>query len=423
VKVLVVGSGGREHALCWALSRSPKVSALYCAPGNPGTAGLGQNLPIASDDLQGLCDFAEAEAVDLTVVGPEAPLCAGIADRFAERGLLVAGPSAAAAQLEGSKVFAKRFMARHAIPTAAFEVVENAEEAAAYLTRNPQALVVKAAGLAAGKGVVVAGTVEEALAAATALLERYGGPLVLEERLEGEEVSVIALCDGERVLLLASSQDHKAAFDGDTGPNTGGMGAYSPAPVLDEALTARVKQEVLLPTVRGMAADGNVFRGVLYAGLMIVKGEPIVLEYNCRFGDPEAQVLLMRLKDDLAELLEAAAKGQLLRESTCWDARPAVCVVMAAEGYPGSYEQGASLSTLQAFEERSQPDDAVVFHSGTCLQEGQLVTKGGRVLGVTALGDDIQSARRRVYELVEPLRWTGAHYRTDIGWRAVEREQ
>jgi phosphoribosylamine--glycine ligase len=419
MNVLVIGSGGREHALCWSLSKSPLLGRLFCAPGNPGTAQVAENVDVAVDDIDGLLAFAKGNEIGLTVVGPEAPLCAGIADRFAASGLAVAGPSAAAARLEGSKAWAKRFMARHQIPTAPFEVVDDVEAADRFLEANPAARVIKLDGLAGGKGVVVASDLAQAKAAVRELSPR--GPLVIEERLRGEEVSVIALADGERVLVLASSQDHKAAFDGDTGPNTGGMGAYSPAPVLDAALAARVREQVLEPTVAGLAAEGHPFRGILYAGLMVVDGELQVLEYNCRFGDPEAQALLPRLDSDLLPLLAGAARGALPTEPLCWDPRPALCVVLASGNYPCSSETGLPISGLETLD-ASLGTDLLVFHAGTALAEGRLVTAGGRVLAVSALGDDLAAARSRAYAACEQISWSERRFRRDIGHRALERD-
>lgn len=415
MRVLVVGSGGREHALCWSLRRSPHLQELFCAPGNPGTAEIATSLAVAADDLEGIVSAALRERIDLVVVGPEQPLCAGLADRCIEHGLLVAGPSAAAARLEGSKVFAKRFLERAGIPTAAFAVCEDLASASAYLESHPRARVVKADGLAAGKGVVVASSLQEAEEAAARLLER--GPIVIEERLEGEEVSVLALADGERVVPLASSQDHKAAFDGDEGPNTGGMGAYSPAPVLDGELAERVRKEVLERTIEQLAAEGTPFRGVLYAGLMIVDGELSVLEFNCRFGDPETQAVLPRLQTDLLPLLLGAAKGALPTESLRWDPRPALSVVLAGGGYPGPSPTGLAISGIEAA--RALP--VLIFQAGTARRDEQLVTAGGRVLAVTALGESLQSARDHAYEAAELITWQDRRYRNDIGYRALQR--
>ncbi|MFH1131013.1 MAG: phosphoribosylamine--glycine ligase [Pseudomonadota bacterium] len=422
MRILVIGSGGREHAICWRLSKSPKAGRIFCAPGNPGTLECATNVGIGPMELEKLLAFAKREKVDLTVVGPEAPLCAGIADLFVEAGLAVVGPSAKAAQLEGSKIFAKQFMQRHNIPTASFRVFEDLRVAAAYIEGNPQALVVKADGLAAGKGVFVAKDPEDAKSSVEMLLSGSmgdaGRKVVVEERLVGEEVSVIAITDGERILPLASSQDHKAAFDGDAGPNTGGMGAYSPAPVFTPALEKRVMGEILEPTVQGMASEGMPYKGILYAGLMLVDGDPYVLEFNCRMGDPETQPLMHRFEDDLVEYLARAASGQLPTELPKWDSRASLCVVLASSGYPGSYEKGAVISGVGRANEM---DDVVVFHAGTEIRERDLVTAGGRVLGVSALGDGVAEARARAYEAVHHISWEGMHFRTDIGNRALGR--
>jgi phosphoribosylamine--glycine ligase len=418
MRVLVVGSGGREHALCWRLAQSESLEALFCAPGNPGTATCATNVAIGVDQIEQLVEFAIEERIDVTLVGPEAPLCAGIADRFAQDGLLVAGPTRAAAELEGSKVFAKEFMERHRIPTASFGVFDQPDAAKAYIAQNPEALVVKADGLAAGKGVIVAPDQPQAKAAVDTLFERYGGPVLVEHRLRGEELSIIALCDGETLLPLASSQDHKRALDGDQGPNTGGMGAYSPAPLFDDALQKTVIERVLLPTVRGMADEGRTFRGVLYAGLMIVEGQPFVLEYNCRFGDPETQVLMARLQDDLAQLCMDVARGTLQARPLRWDDRSAVCVVMASDGYPGSYDKGIAITGVDKAESEA---DVTVFHAGTKTVDGALQTAGGRVLGVTALGDGLAEARKLAYQAVDKIHWPDAKFRSDIGARGLQR--
>jgi len=423
MKILVIGSGGREHALCWKLIASPEVEQVYCAPGNPGTAACGANVPIAATDLDRLAEFARREAIDLTVCGPEQPLCDGIQDRFAAEQLLLCGPSALAARLEGSKIFAKAFMARHGIPTAPFGVFEAYDDACRYIDENPAARVVKADGLAAGKGVWVAANDAAAKDAVRQLFEGKlgdaGRRVVVEQRLVGEEVSVIAVTDGVRVITLASSQDHKAAYDGDKGPNTGGMGAYSPAPVLDEGLARRVHDEVLMRTVEGMAADGCTYRGVLYAGLMIVDGALQVLEFNCRFGDPETQPLMARLADDLMPYLRGAAAGALPSAPPSWDPGAALCVVMAAAGYPGAYAKG---KRIRGIAEAEAIEGVTVFHAGTALQDEHLVTAGGRVLGVTALGADIREARERAYRASDLVQWDGAHFRRDIGHRALSRE-
>jgi phosphoribosylamine--glycine ligase len=419
-KILVVGSGGREHALCWKLSKSPLLSQLLCAPGNPGTAGIAENVPVAADDLDGLLALARDRGVDLTVVGPEVPLCAGIQDRFEEAGLLVAGPCAAAARLEGSKAFAKQFMKRHGIPTAPFGVFESADEASRYIDAHPDALVIKADGLAAGKGVFVCSDPAEAKRRVSELLEgamgAAGERVVVEERLGGEEASFIALTDGDRIWPLAASQDHKAACDGDRGPNTGGMGAYSPAPVLGADRQRQVLETIIRPVVEGMAADGTSYRGVLYAGLMVTDRGIQVLEYNCRFGDPETQPLLCRLESDLLPYLDGVARGELPDAAPRWDDRAALCVVMAAAGYPGRYDKG---QRIEGIDRAEGLDDVVVFHAGTGGEAGDLRVAGGRVLGVTALGPGIREAQARAYEAVRLIKWDGAHFRTDIGYRAL----
>lgn len=420
MKVLVVGSGGREHALCWRLAQSPSVDKVFCAPGNPGTSQCATNVPVAAEDLDGLAALARRESIELTVVGPEVSLCAGIRDRFEQDHLLVAGPSAAAARLEGSKAFAKQSMQRWSIPTAPFAVVEDLPAAERFLQSQPAALVVKADGLAAGKGVVVCDTPQDALAAAKRMLEgelgQAGRRVVLEEKLSGEEASFMVLTDGQRICPLATSQDHKAAWDGDKGPNTGGMGAYSPAPVVDRALTEQVLERIIRPTISGLAQDGTPYQGILYVGLMVQEGIARVLEYNCRLGDPETQPLMARLRSDWVPYLVGAAQGKLPEEPLQWDPRLALCVVLAAAGYPGTYEKGAAIRGVEWAEE----DEAVtVFHAGTAEKEGRLTTAGGRVLGVTALGPDVAAARKTAYEAVQKIQWPGMHYRSDIGHRAL----
>ncbi|MFA9460117.1 phosphoribosylamine--glycine ligase [Thiohalorhabdus methylotrophus] len=424
MRILVVGGGGREHALAWKLAQSPRVGRVVCAPGNAGTATEAKvvNAPVADDDLDGLLRLARREEVDLAVIGPEVPLVAGITDRFEAEGIRCFGPDAAAARLEGSKAFAKAFMARHGIPTAAHGTFTNAASAAAFVDRLNRPVAVKADGLAAGKGVVLA---DEPAAAKAAIEEILGGRfgaagarVVVEERLGGEEASFLCLVDGEHILPLASAQDHKTLNEGDTGPNTGGMGAYSPAPVVTEGVARRVMEEVIRPTVTGMAADGHPFRGVLYAGLMIENGRPRVLEYNCRFGDPECQPLMVRLRSDLAELLEAACAGRLDQTEAEWDPRPALTVVQVAGGYPGAYEKGHAIQGLDAVPEGPQ---LKVFHAGTARSAGRTVTAGGRVLGVTALGSTVGEARDRALAGADALTWPGCYYRRDIGHRALAR--
>ncbi|MCE2912371.1 MAG: phosphoribosylamine--glycine ligase [Rubrivivax sp.] len=424
MKVLVVGSGGREHALAWRLAQSPRVQTVYVAPGNGGTAldPALKNLPLAKIDE--LADFAAAEKIALTVVGPEAPLAAGIVDLFRARGLRIFGPTKAAAQLESSKAFAKEFMQRHGIPTALYASFTDAAEAHAHVEKHAAPIVIKADGLAAGKGVVVATTLAEAHAAIDDMLgtnalgvAHVGGQarVVIEEFMEGEEASFIVASDGANVVALATSQDHKRIGEGDTGPNTGGMGAYSPAPVVTPNVHARVMQEIVQPTIAGMAREGTPFTGFLYAGLMIdAQGRPRTVEFNCRLGDPEAQVLLARLKSDLFDLLAHGADGTLDRAELQWDRRVALGVVMAAAGYPAKPRAGDAISGVPAATE-----DLQVFHAGTALKDGQLVTSGGRVLCVTALGDSVRIAQQRALAAVRGIRFAGAQWRNDIGHRAI----
>ena len=426
MRVLVVGAGGREHALAWALARSGRIERVYVAPGNGGTArepGV-RNMPI--DEPRPLAAFAERESIGLTVVGPEAPLAAGIVDHFRERGLRIFGPTQAAARLESSKDFAKAFMKRHGIPTAAYETFTDAAQARAYVTRRGAPIVVKADGLAAGKGVVVAQSVEEAHAAIDMMLldggmGQAGARVVVEDFLDGEEASFIVMVDGRNVLPLASSQDHKRLLDGDLGPNTGGMGAYSPAPIVTPAIHARVLREVIRPTVEAMAAEGSPFTGFLYAGLMIdAAGTPRVLEFNCRMGDPETQPILMRLKTDLLSLLEHAVDGRLDRIEALWDRRTALGIVIAAEGYPADPVKGDEIGGLPS-SGSAFGDDCVVFHAGTTASDGRVLTNGGRVLCVTALGDSVKIAQARAYEVAAGIHFRGMQYRRDIGHRAIGR--
>jgi phosphoribosylamine--glycine ligase len=420
LKVLVIGAGGREHALAWKLASGARVQKVYVAPGNGGTArepGV-ENVPIT--DLGQLADFASREQIQLTVVGPEAPLAAGVVDLFRSRGLRIFGPTKAAAQLESSKEFAKRFLVRHGIPTAAYEGFSDAGAAHEYIDRRGAPIVVKADGLAAGKGVVVAATKDDAHAAIDAMLidnrmGDAGARVVVEDFLDGEEASFIVMCDGEHQLALATSQDHKRLKDGDQGPNTGGMGAYSPAPVVTPALHARVVREIVTPTVRGMAKDGIPYSGFLYAGLMIdAAGNPKVLEFNCRLGDPETQPILLRLKTDLFDLLDHAVEGTLDRVEAQWDRRTALGVVMAAANYPDTPRKGDEITGLPP-----AGPDCHVFHAGTELRDGKVVTSGGRVLCVTALGDSARMAQKRAYEVLEGIRFDGMQYRRDIGFRAI----
>jgi phosphoribosylamine--glycine ligase len=426
MKVLIVGSGGREHALAWQSAQSAQVEKVFVAPGNAGTAlepGV-ENVPIPVSDLDGLVNFAREQGVDLTIAGPEDPLVNGIVNRFAAAGLACFGPSATAAQLEGSKSFAKDFMARHGIPTAAYGKFTEVTPAIEFIRDHGAPIVVKADGLAAGKGVIVADNVAKAEAAVVDMLAgnafgEAGHSVVIEEFLEGEEASFIVMADGRDILPLATSQDHKAVGDGDTGPNTGGMGAYSPAPVVDEAMHQRIMEQVIRPTIDGMAADGAPFTGFLYAGLMIdPSGEIGVLEFNVRFGDPETQPILMRLRSDLPSLCLAAVEGRLGRETAVWDERACLGVVMAAGGYPGRYGKGYPISGL----DHEFPPHVKVFHAGTALTDDGIVTVGGRVLCVCALGADVTEAQREAYAACEAISWDGAFRRSDIGYRAVQRE-
>ena len=424
MKILVIGGGGREHALAWKLSQSPRTTKVYVAPGNGGTAlsPRYENLPIT--DVVALREWAQTNKVALTVVGPEAPLAAGVVDEFRAHGLRIFGPTRAAAQLESSKAFSKDFMKRHGIPTAAYDTFTDAAAAHAYVERLGAPIVIKADGLAAGKGVVVATSLQEAHDAVDFMLvdNKYGvahneggARVVIEEFLEGEEASFIVLCDGKNVVALATSQDHKRLKDGDQGPNTGGMGAYSPAPVVTADVHARAMREVILPTVRGMEKDGIPYTGFLYAGLMIdAQGHPKTLEFNCRMGDPETQPILMRLKSDLVEVLGAAVDGRLDQVDLQWDRRTALGVVMAAHGYPLNPRKGDTITGLPA-----DADDAMVFHAGTVQEGAQVLTAGGRVLCVTALGDSVLQAQERAYAVAQGVQFAGAQYRKDIGYRAI----
>lgn len=427
MKVLIIGGGGREHALAWKVAQSDRVTEVFVAPGNAGTAreaGM-TNVAIDADDLAGLEDFARRTAVDLTIVGPEAPLVAGVVDRFQASGLTIFGPTRAAAQLEGSKSFTKDFLARHAIPTAEYRTFTAVAPALDYLAEKGAPIVIKADGLAAGKGVIVAMTQAEAESAVRDMLEANafgdaGARVVIEEFLEGEEASFIVMVDGKHVLPMATSQDHKRALDGDAGPNTGGMGAYSPAPVVTDAVYQRIMDEVILPTVRGMADEGHAYTGFLYAGLMIdATGRPRVIEYNCRFGDPETQPIMQRLNSDLAALCLAGAEGRLADARCDWDPRPAVGVVMAAGGYPGSYRKGEVIEGLEGLDS----DELKVFHAGTAQDDqGRVVTSGGRVLCVSALGDSVSTARDKAYQGIAAIHWPEVQYRRDIAHRAIARE-
>lgn len=428
MNILVIGSGGREHSLAWKALQSPQAETVFVAPGNAGTArepGL-SNVALDPMDFEALADFAEANAVGLTLVGPEAPLVAGVVDYFRQRGLACFGPSKAAAQLEGSKSFTKDFLKRHGIPTASYETFTDVEQARAYIRAQGSPIVIKADGLAAGKGVVVAMTEAEAEAAVDDMLagNKFGDAghrVVIEGFLAGEEASFIAMVDGKNVLPMATSQDHKARDDGDQGPNTGGMGAYSPAPVVSDEIYARVMDEIIRPTVAGMAADGNTYTGFLYAGLMISPSGAIdVVEFNCRFGDPEAQPVMMRLQSDLVEHCLAAVNGTLDTQSAQWDSRRAVGVVLAAGGYPEAYASGAAISGLDAAPDSAE---AKVFHAGTKLDGDEVVTSGGRVLCAVALGDSVAQAQASAYELARGIEWENVYYRQDIGYRAIAREK
>ncbi|GMQ92324.1 MAG: phosphoribosylamine--glycine ligase [Gammaproteobacteria bacterium] len=426
MNILIIGSGGREHALAWKIAQSPKADKVYVAPGNAGTAHENkiENIDIGAEDIDALLAFAGENTVDLTIVGPEVPLVLGIVDQFQQAGLRCFGPGRNAAQLEGSKTFTKDFLKQYNIPTAAYQSFTDATAAINYIKQRGTPIVIKADGLAAGKGVILAETENQAIAAVENMLSgnvfgEAGHRVVVEEFLKGEEASFICMVDGEHILPLATSQDHKARDNGDKGPNTGGMGAYSPAPVVTEDMHQRIMAEVIGPTVKGMAKDGFPYTGFLYAGLMIDKdGVPKVLEYNCRFGDPETQPVLLRLRSDLIELVEAALDGRLNTVEAHWDPRPALGVVMAAGGYPEQYHKGDVITGSQ----QDYGQDIKVFHAGTTGNNGDIVTNGGRVLCVTALGDDVADARQQAYKTVEKIRWKGAYYRTDIGYRAIDRQ-
>lgn len=426
MKILVIGNGGREHALAWKAAQSPLADTVFVAPGNAGTAlePALQNVAISPTDIPALLAFARDEKIDLTIVGPEAPLVIGVVDAFRAAGLKIFGPTQAAAQLEGSKAFTKDFLARHKIPTGEYQNFTEVEPALAYVRQKGAPIVIKADGLAAGKGVIVAMTQQEAEDAIQDMLAGNafgdaGHRIVVEEFLDGEEASFIVMVDGENVLPMATSQDHKRVGDGDTGPNTGGMGAYSPAPVVTDEIHQRVMDEVIWPTVRGMAGEGNVYTGFLYAGLMIDKsGQPKVIEFNCRFGDPETQPIMLRLQSDLVDLCLAAVDGKLDEKDSVWDPRPSLGVVLAAGGYPGDYVNGEQIHGLPL----EEVADGKVFHAGTTLQDDLVVTNGGRVLCVTALGEDVAAAQKRAYELAQPISWKGCFCRKDIGYRAIDRK-
>lgn len=425
MKVLVIGSGGREHALVWKIAQCSKLktqnSKLLCAPGNAGIAQIAECVDIKVEDIDQLLSFARKERVDLTVVGPEVPLTLGIVDEFEKAGLRIFGASRVAAEIEGSKAFSKALMKKYNIPTAEYEVFMDKEKAISYVREKGAPIVVKASGLAAGKGVVVATTLDEAVDAVNMIMGgrafgTAGDEVVIEEYLEGEEVSLLAFTDGKTVLPMPSAQDHKRVFDNDQGPNTGGMGVYSPAPVLTDELLEKVMKEIMVPTVKGMASEGRPYKGVLYAGLMMTPKGPKALEFNARFGDPETQPLMMRMKSDIIDVIDAVIDERLAEIKIEWDDRASVCVVMAADGYPGDYRKG---DEIRGLEEAANMKDVMVFHAGTTLKGGKIVTNGGRVLSVTALGSGIKEAIDRTYEAVSKISWDGVHYRKDIGRRAL----
>ena len=423
MRVMVVGGGGREHALCWKLAQSPKLTRLYAAPGNPGMAQVAECVPVKAMDLDGLVAFAQRERIDLTVVGPEDPLAAGIVDRFEAAGLRAFGPSQQAAEIEASKAFALGLMHKYGIPTADYAAFTDPEKAEAYLNRKRAPIVIKADGLAAGKGVIVCATMEEARQAIhQVMVDRNfgasGDRVVIMDYLEGEEASILALTDGEDAVLLAPSQDHKRIFDGDRGPNTGGMGAYAPTPVVTDAVLADVREWVVMRTLRALKAEGRVYRGILYAGIILTADGPKTIEFNSRMGDPETQAVLPLLEADLLDLFLAWVEGRVKEMSVPPPRRAAACVVAASEGYPGDFRKGIPISGLDALAEMT---DVVAFHAGTEEQDGRVVTAGGRVVGVTAVADDLRSAIARAYEAVEQVRFEGVYYRKDIGHRALER--
>ncbi|NQT19155.1 MAG: phosphoribosylamine--glycine ligase [Planctomycetes bacterium] len=421
MKVLVIGSGGREHALAWKLSQSPLLTKLYCAPGNPGMAELAECVNIPADSIGPLMTFADREKIDLTVVGPEDPLAAGIVDAFADEGLLCFGPNRRAAELESNKAFAKNLMKKHGITTAPFQVFDALDGAKGYIESSQPPIVVKAYGLAKGKGVFVCSNRGEANRAVDIIMKEgvfgtAGDKIIIESCLSGPEASILAITDGSTIIPLPTSQDHKRAFDSDRGPNTGGMGAYSPAPVITAQLGNAIEREIIVPTIHAMKREDRPYSGVLYAGVMITENGPSVLEYNCRFGDPETQPILMRLKSDLLAILHAATLGELEKMQVEWDPRPAVCVVMASGGYPGKYEKG---KVIEGLDEVGKMPQVQVFHAGTAVKNANVVTAGGRVLGVTALGDTLSGAVDLAYEAVEQIGFEGAHYRKDIARRAL----
>jgi phosphoribosylamine---glycine ligase len=423
MKVLVVGSGGREHALCWKLKQSPLCSALFCAPGNAGIAAVATCVPVDVLDFDGLVTFCKSERVEFVVVGPEVPLVAGLVDRLEAEGIAAFGPGASAARLEGSKVFMKDLCRKYGIPTAAYGRFTDATAAKAFVRERGIGMVVKTDGLAAGKGVIVSRSVEDTLAAIDEIKAGFGkaaSEFVVEELLEGEEASFFALCDGTHALPLAAAQDHKTIGEGDTGPNTGGMGAYSPAPIVDAAMSERIMAEIVMPTLKAMAAEGAPYKGVLYAGVMIGPDGPRLVEFNVRFGDPEAQPLMLRMTTDLLPAMLAARDGTLNKFSLAWTKDVAICVVVAARGYPGAYAKGTVIENLEA---AGKVEGVEIFHAGTGAIDGKVVANGGRVLGVTARGHTVTQARERAYRAIDLIRWPDGYCRRDIGWRAVEREK
>ena len=418
MRVLVVGGGGREHALAWKIAQSPLVKKVYCAPGNAGTASVAENIEIPADNVNALLQLATVTGIGRTVVGPEQALVKGIVDSFEESGLRVFGPSQRAAEIEGSKVFCKDLMKKYGIPTARYESFDSPDQVKLF-TKEDEPVVVKASGLAAGKGVILCSNGEEARSAVQSIMQEKafgnaGNQVVIEEFLTGQEVSLLAFTDGKTVLPLDSAQDHKAAFDGDKGPNTGGMGAYSPTPIFTDELKQQVIDEILIPTVRAMAKENRYYRGILYAGLMLTESGPKVLEFNARFGDPETQPIMMRIKSDIVPIFEACIDGTLSTQTLQWKQEPTDCVVMAAKGYPNSYEKGKEITGLSL----NDNQQAVVFHAGTKLENGKVLTDGGRVLGVTAMGSDINEAIKNAYSAVDKIKWDGIHYRKDIGNKA-----
>ena len=422
MNVLLVGNGGREHAIAWRLSQSKKVSKLFIVPGNPGTALYGKNVSIGAEDIEGLIKFGKENNVGLAIIGPEDPLSLGIVDAFEKAGIKAFGPGGGAAQLEANKAFAKQIMRVNSIPTAESRTFEKFEDAKAYIASRDEAVVVKAAGLAKGKGVFVCNEPADGILAAEEIMVKRifgdaGSTVIVEDKLLGEEASILAFVDSRNIYIMETAQDHKPIGDGDTGPNTGGMGAYSPAPVVTEALMKQITREVFVPTVDGMNRNGTPYRGVLYAGMMLTAGGPRVLEFNCRFGDPETQPILMRLKSDLFEVMMATCEGRLDKVTLDWDPRPAVCVVMASGGYPGEYQKG---KVIEGLDEAAKLKDVMVFHAGTASKDGKIVTAGGRVLGVTAVGNTIADAKAKAYEACAMIHFEGAYYRKDIADKAIK---